>query len=78
MLLLEEAQRKNPVLRDGVSFSMPLSHMQLASRLGSVREVVSRSLQKLVQKEVLAIRGHRIVILDLKTLCELTENHHQS
>lgn len=57
---------------------MPLSHMQLASRLGSVREVVSRSLQKLVQQEVLAIRGHRIVILDLKTLRELTENHHQS
>ena len=78
MLLLEEAQRKNQVLRDGVSFSMPLSHMQLASRLGSVREVVSRSLQKLVQQEVLATRGHRIVILDLKTLRELTENHHQS
>lgn len=78
MLLLEEAQRKNPKLQDGNSFSLALSHTQLASRLGSVREVVSRSLQKLVQQEVLAIHGHRIVILDLETLRRLTENHHQS
>lgn len=78
MLLLEEAQRKNPKLQDGNSFSLALSHTQLASRLGSVREVVSRSLQKLVQQEVLAIHGHRIVILDLETLHRLTENHHQS
>lgn len=77
-LLLEEAKRKNTQLQDGVSFSLSLSHTQLASRLGSVREVVSRSLQKLVQQEVLAIRGHRIVILDLETLRGLTENHHQS
>ena len=78
MLLLEEAKRKTPKLQDGVSFSLPLSHTQLASRLGSVREVVTRSLQKLVQQEVLAIRGHRIVILDLETLRGVTENHHQS
>lgn len=77
-LLLEEAKRKNPQLQDGVSFSLSLSHTQLASRLGSVREVVSRSLQKLVQQGVLAIRGHRIVILDLETLRGLTENYHQS
>ena len=57
---------------------MPLSHMQLASRLGSVREVVSRSLQKLAAQGTIEMRGHRIVILDLKTLRELTENHHQS
>ncbi len=77
-LLLEEAKRKTPKLQDGVSFSLPLSHTQLASRLGSVREVVTRSQQKLVQQEVLAIRGHRIVILDLETLRGVAENHHQS
>lgn len=74
-LLLEEAQQNVPTLHDGVSFSLPLSHTQLASRLGSVREVVTRSLQKLVQQEFLAIRGHRIVILDLEGLRRLTENH---
>ncbi len=67
-LLLEEARRKNPKLKDGVSFSLPLSHTQLASRLGSVREVVTRSLQKLVQQEILTIHGHQTTILDLQAL----------
>ncbi|MHB1959253.1 MAG: Crp/Fnr family transcriptional regulator [Acidobacteriaceae bacterium] len=74
-LLLEQARRKNPKLQDGVSFSMPLSHTQLASRLGSVREVVTRSLQKLVQQEIVAIHGHRIVILDLQALHAQTDPH---
>ena len=74
-LLLQEAQRKAPKLQDGVSFPLPLSHTQLASRLGSVREVVTRSLQKLVQQDIVATQGHRIVILDLEALRRLTESH---
>lgn len=74
-LLLEEAGRKNSALRDGASFSMPLSHAQLASRVGSVREVVSRSLQKLVQQGIVAVHGHRIVILDLQALRAQTDPH---
>ena len=74
-LLLQEAQRKAPKLQDGVSFPLPLSHTQLASRLGSVREVVTRSLQKLVQQDIVATQGHRIVILDLEALHKLTESH---
>ncbi|MGB6305511.1 MAG: Crp/Fnr family transcriptional regulator [Acidobacteriaceae bacterium] len=74
-LLLHEAQRKAPTLQNGVSFPLPLSHTQLASRLGSVREVVTRGLQKLVQQEIVATQGHRIVILDLEALRRLTESH---
>jgi CRP/FNR family transcriptional regulator len=74
-LLLQEAQRKTLKLQDGVSFPLPLSHTQLASRLGSVREVVTRSLQKLVQQDIVATRGHRIFILDLEALRRLTESH---
>ncbi len=74
-LLLEEARQNVSKLQDGVSFSLPLSHSQLASRLGSVREVVTCSLQKFVQQEVLAIRGHRIVILDVQALRTLAENY---
>ncbi|MHB8303450.1 MAG: Crp/Fnr family transcriptional regulator [Acidobacteriaceae bacterium] len=74
-LLLEEAQRISPQPQNGVSFSLPLSHTQLASRLGTVREVVTRSLQKLAQQEVLAIHGHRIVILNVKALRVQTDTH---
>jgi CRP/FNR family transcriptional regulator len=77
-LLLEEAQRTSPQPQDGVSFSLPLSHTQLASRLGTVREVVTRGLQKLVQQEVLAIHGHRIVILNVKALHAQTDPHPRS
>ncbi len=75
LFLLEEAKRKSATLQDGVSFSLSLSHTQLAARLGSVREVVTRSLQKLVQQGVIELRGHRLHILDVKALSEQIENH---
>ncbi len=78
MLLLEEAKQKSAKLQDGISFSLPLSHTQLASRLGSVREVVTRSLQKLVQQGIIDARGHRIVILKVKALRAQTEPHRRS
>lgn len=74
LLLLQEAGRKAASVADGVSFSLPLSHGQIAARLGSVREVVTRSLQKLVQQKVIAIHGHRISILNATALRRLTEN----
>jgi CRP/FNR family transcriptional regulator len=74
-LLLEEARHAAPKLQDGVSFSLPLSHSQLASRLGSVREVVTRALHKLVQSGVIETHGHRIVVLNVRALIAQAENH---
>lgn len=74
-LLLEEARRSTPELKDGISFSLPLSHSQIAARLGSVREVVTRGLQKLTQHGVIEARGHRIVVLSVKELRAHAENH---
>ena len=77
-LLLEEARLASPKLQDGVSFSLPLSHSQLASRLGSVREVVTRALQKLTQQGVIEIHGHRVVVLNAKELSVLAKKHHRA
>lgn len=74
-LLLEEAQRNIPDLTDGASFSMPLSHTQLASRLGSVREVVTRGLQKLVHLGIIEMHGHRIIVLNVKALHAEAQTH---
>jgi CRP/FNR family transcriptional regulator len=74
-LLLTEARLASPTLRDGVSFSLPLSHIQLASRLGSVREVVTRALHKLAQNGVIETRGHRIVVLNVKALRAQAQSH---
>jgi CRP-like cAMP-binding protein len=73
-LLLEEARRASPELQYGVSFSLPFSHTQLASRLGSVREVITRALQKLAQHGVIEVRGHRIVVLNIEALSAQAEN----
>ena len=74
-LLLTEARLAAPKLQNGVSFSLPLSHTQLASRLGSVREVVARALHKLAQNGVIETRGHRIVVLNVKALSAQAESH---
>lgn len=67
-MLAEEALHQAGELRDGTSFSMPLPHQRIAARLGSVREVVTRNLHRLVEEKVIDIRGHRIVVLDATAL----------
>lgn len=67
-LLLQEARESSRPLEDGISFSLPLSHARLAARLGTVREVVTRGLQKLVHQGIIEIHGHRIVVRDLEAL----------
>lgn len=74
-LLLEEAQRNTSRLQDGVSFSLPLSHTQLAARLGTVREVVTRGLQKLTLQGTIEMRGHRVVMLNVKALRAQADTH---
>lgn len=74
-MLLDEAQRSVHDLHDGISFSFPLSHTQIAARLGSVREVVTRGLQKLAQQGAIEVRGHRIVVLSVEKLRIHAENH---
>lgn len=75
ILLIEEAQNRVPELTDGTAFSLPQSHTQLASRLGSVREVVTRGLQKLVHLGIIEVHGHRIVLLNVKALRNHAESH---
>ncbi len=72
-LLLETATKTRPQLRNGDSFSLPLSHSQIASRLGSVREVVTRSLQRMVQQNAISIHGHRITVTDLEQLQKIAD-----
>jgi CRP/FNR family transcriptional regulator len=45
-------------------FDLPLTHQELASRLGTVREVVSRNLARFRGEGLLRIQGHQFRILD--------------
>jgi CRP/FNR family transcriptional regulator len=46
------------------SFDLPLTHQELASRLGTVREVVSRNLARFRAQGLVKLDGHRLSILD--------------
>jgi CRP/FNR family cyclic AMP-dependent transcriptional regulator len=49
---------------DGASFELDLSHQELAARIGTVREMVSRTLAKLVEDTVLRIDGKTVTLLE--------------
>ena len=43
-------------------FELPMTHQELASRLGTVREVVSRNLARFRAEGVIRIQGHQVAI----------------
>ena len=45
-------------------FDLPLTHQELASRLGTVREVVSRNLARFRAEGLIRIQGRQLCILD--------------
>src|SRR5450631_4361912 len=49
-------------------FDLTLTHRELASRLGTVREVVSRNLARFRAEGVVKIQGHQLRILDRESL----------
>jgi len=49
---------------DGATFELDLSHQELAARIGTVREIVSRTLAKLTQEGVIRIDGKTVTLLE--------------
>ncbi|MGH9617168.1 MAG: Crp/Fnr family transcriptional regulator [Acidobacteriaceae bacterium] len=66
MLVEEAASRGN--INNGTSVSLPDSHQRIAAHLGSVREVITRILHRFANEQLIAIRGHRITILNISAL----------
>ncbi len=76
--LLEVPQRLAKYLlalseRRGPSFTLSLSNQEIANRLGTVREIVSRNLHRLEQQGAIAIEGRRIRITDENALRDLID-----
>jgi len=65
-LLLEEASIHGKRTSEGVVFQLRLTHNQLAARIGTVREVVTRVLYRLQQQGLLHIAEKRMTIPDIK------------
>ena len=69
-LLLEQARINGKRVNDGIRIQLNLTHNQLASRIGSVREVVTRMLTRLQEQGLIVHEGKDILIPDIDILSE--------
>src|SRR4051812_30552778 len=67
-LLLRLAQKDGKRSSGGVEITLPASNQELASHIGTVRELVSRNLSRLQAEGILEIDGRRVRISNLKAL----------
>jgi CRP/FNR family transcriptional regulator len=66
--LMAEARARGHRVGAGLEVTLVLTNQQIATRIGSVREVVSRALSRLQQNDLIQIDGRRITICDEQTL----------
>ncbi len=75
MLFLQEAKVRGTNRDGGAMFSQRLTHNQLAARIGTVREVVTRSIHRLEEAGLIETSGKTIVIPDLAALSRYVGTH---
>jgi CRP-like cAMP-binding protein len=68
--LLEEAGRTGRLTRDGVELTLPGTRDEIAARVGTVREPLSRALAALTREGLVTVRGRRLLVRDVKGLEE--------
>jgi CRP/FNR family cyclic AMP-dependent transcriptional regulator len=66
--LLRLAQENGKRTAEGVQLALPASNQELASQIGTVRELVSRNLSRFQAEGMLQVDGRHVLILDLKAL----------
>jgi len=67
-LLLSEGRTRGRRVNNGVVFELLLTNQQIAARIGTVREVVSRALSRLQQNELIEVSGRVVTIPDEEPL----------
>jgi CRP/FNR family transcriptional regulator len=66
--LLRAARTEGKRAERGVTFSLSANHQELASQIGTVRELVSRNLARLQAQGLIEMNGREITILDHEAL----------
>jgi CRP/FNR family transcriptional regulator len=67
-VLVKLAQGEGRKTDRGIEFLLPSTHQELASQLGTVRELISRNLMRLQAEGLLEVDARQIVVKDLKAL----------
>lgn len=66
--LVKLAQSEGRKTDRGIEFQLPSTHQELASQLGTVRELISRNLMRLQAEGLLDVDARHIVVRDIKGL----------
>ena len=66
--LLRLARTEGRRTPEGVEVTLPVSNQELASQIGTVRELVSRNLSRFQSEGMLKIDGRNVIIQNLKAL----------
>jgi CRP/FNR family transcriptional regulator len=67
-LLLNLAKRQGAKTARGLEFQLPATHQEVAGMIGTVRELVSRSLGRLQSQDIIQVDGRTVIVPDLKRL----------
>jgi CRP/FNR family transcriptional regulator len=73
-LLFEESRRRGTKGREGTTFELQLTHNQLAARIGTVREVVTRAMTRLQEQGLIRLEGKTVTVPDDAALQAYVEN----
>ena len=73
-LLLSEARIRGTRIPSGFEMDFFLTHQQVASRIGSVREVVSRAFSRIQQAGLVRVEGKKVTIPSEAALSSYVEN----
>jgi CRP-like cAMP-binding protein len=63
-LLLDEARRAGHRTADGIAITLPGTREEIAARIGTVREPLSRALAALAREGLVTVRGRRVMVRD--------------
>ena len=66
--LLRLAQKEGRKVPQGIEVTLPANNQELASQIGTVRELVSRNLSRLQAEGLITIDGRALIVRDLKAL----------
>ncbi len=66
--LLRLAQKEGHKVAQGIEVTLPANNQELASQIGTVRELVSRNLSRLQAEGLISIEGRALIVRDLKAL----------
>ena len=66
--LVRLAKTSGKRTENGIEITLPANNQEIASQIGTVRELVSRNLSRLQAEGILRIEGRNVTVTDLKAL----------